>query len=310
MNQDLRRKLKNLIRIGVSAGLILWLFSRFDLKGVWQALEGLPVFIWIAACCISLVTQVLSSIRWWILSKALLFPGPWSIYLGFYFVGMFFNLFLPTGVGGDIFKIHFLSREERRRVAATVTVLGDRFFGLAAMVFIGAVFILIEPGLLPKVFANGLLMASGVIVVTFIGMRPVLKTLKRMGPVIFRDAPAAVIKWQKPNILFPVLGLSVCLQFMGMGAVALMGNGMGIGVSPAFYFVMLPIVNILTMIPITFNGIGVREGAFVYFLGLKGIEPEPALALGLLFFSVQVAVSLMGGAAYALGVHRRSIYGQ
>ena len=93
-----------------------------------------------------------------------------------------------------------------------------------------------------------------------------------------------------------------------MGAVALMGKGIGIHVSPVFYFAILPIVNIMTMIPITFSGIGIREGAFVYFFGLKGIEPEPALALGLLFFSIQVATSLLGGVAYALGFHRHSIH--
>ena len=87
-----------------------------------------------------------------------------------------------------------------------------------------------------------------------------------------------------------------------MGAVALMGEGMHILVPPAFYFMALPIVNIMTMIPITFNGIGLREGAMVYFLGFKGIAPEPALALGLLFFSIQVTTSLVGGVAYALGL--------
>ena len=84
---------------------------------------------------------------------------------------------------------------------------------------------------------------------------------------------------------------------------------MGIHVSPVFYFAALPIINIMTMVPITFSGIGVREGAFVYFLGLKGIEPEPALALGLLFFSIQVATGLVGGVAYAFGVHRYAIHG-
>ena len=310
MNQGLRRKAKNIIRIGISACLVLWLFSRFDLKSVWDVLEGFSVFIWIAACFISLAAQILSSMRWWILSKALFFKGTWPTYLGFYFVGMFFNLFLPTGVGGDVFKIHFLSREERRRIAAVMAVLGDRFFGLAAMVLIGAVFVFIDPGLLPVAFANGLLIGGAVMLLCFMGMPFIFRIMGKIGPSIFKNDPASVTGLWKPKIVLPVLGLSFCLQAMGMGAVALMGKSMGIGVSPAFYFVALPMVNIMTMIPISFNGIGVREGAMVYFLGLKGIEPEPALALGLLFFSVQVVTSLIGGAAYAMGLHRRSIHGQ
>ena len=92
-----------------------------------------------------------------------------------------------------------------------------------------------------------------------------------------------------------------------MGAVALLGAGIGIKLPLPFYFVSLPLVILITLIPISFNGIGVREGAFIYFFGLKGVGAEPALGLGLLFFSVQVALSLIGGMAYAAGLHRQSI---
>lgn len=310
MSGDLRKKITKLIRIGVSAGLIFWLFSRFDLQGIWHAFEKLPVSLWIAACAILVMAQVLSSARWWIFSKALQFKGAWSTYLGYYFVGMFFNLFLPTGIGGDIFKVHFLSRGIPRKVAATLTVLGDRFFGLTAMVLIGAVVVLIQPDLLPKAFKNGLVITGGAILLSLVIMPFIFNALKRMELSILNAVPASITKLWKPDILLPILGLSFCLQAMIMGAVAIMGKGMGIHVPPAFYFAALPIVNIMTMIPITFNGIGIREGAMVYFLGIEGIAPEPALALGLLFFSIQVVISLMGGVAYAFGLHRTSIHGQ
>jgi glycosyltransferase 2 family protein len=305
---SLKKTITKLIRFGISFGLIIWLFSRFDLKGVWLALERLPVSLWIAAFSILLIAQILSSFRWWILAKALQFKGAWSTYLGFYFVGMFFNLFLPTGIGGDVFKVHFLSRGVSKKFSATLTVLGDRFFGLATMVLIGSIVVLIQNGLLPKPFEDGLIISGGVIILTLAGMPFIFKTLRRMSFSILRAVPVSITQLQKPDILLPILGLSFCLQAMGMGAVALMGKGIGIHVSPVFYFAILPIVNIMTMIPITFSGIGIREGAFVYFFGLKGIEPEPALALGLLFFSIQVATSLLGGVAYALGFHRHSIH--
>lgn len=304
MSKDLRKKFTKLIRIGVSLGLIIWLFSRFDLQGVWHAFEKLPISLWFAAVGILLLAQVLSSARWWILSMALEFKGAWGKYLGYYFVGMFFNLFLPTGVGGDFFKIHFLSRGIGRKIAAALTVLGDRFFGLTAMVLMGAVFVLVQPGLLPKPFVNGMVITGGVIILSLVGMPFILKILMGMDFSILKGIPVSVTRWHQPNTLLPILVLSFCLQAMGMGAVALMGNGMGIDVPAAFYFAILPIVNIMTMIPITFNGIGIREGTLVYLLGLRGIEPEPALALGLLFFSIQVATSLLGGMVYAFGFHR------
>ncbi|MCG6881565.1 MAG: flippase-like domain-containing protein [Deltaproteobacteria bacterium] len=305
MSENLRKKITKLIRIGISLGLLIWLFSRFDLQGVWRAFERLPLSLWIGACGILLLAQILSSFRWWIISKALKFKGAWQTYMGYYFVGMFFNLFLPTGIGGDIFKVHFLSRGIGRKLAATLTVLGDRFFGLAAMVLIGAFFVLIRPGLLPKPFDDGLVISGGVVVLILVGMPFIYNILRRMNLKILNTLPDSVLLLHKPGTFFPILGFSFCLQALGMGAVALMGEGMHIHVPPAFYFMALPIVNIMTMIPVTFNGIGLREGAMVYFLGLKGIEPEPALALGLLFFSIQVTTSLVGGVAYALGFHRQ-----
>jgi glycosyltransferase 2 family protein len=310
MKGNLRKMIIKLMRIAISLGLIIWLFSRFDLSGVWHAFERLPVSLWIAAFCILLIAQILSSLRWWIISKALQFQGAWSTYLGFYFVGMFFNLFLPTGIGGDIFKIHFLSRGISRKFAATLTILGDRFFGLASMVLIGAVFLGVQPGLLPTPFVTGMIVSGSAILLALAGMPLILRALKRIDFSILRAVPSSITQLLKPKTLFPILGLSLCLQALGMGAVALMGRGMEIHVSLAFYFVALPIINIMAMVPITFNGIGVREGAFVYLFGLKGIEPELAMALGLLFFSIQVATGLIGGVAYAFGLHRRSIHEQ
>ncbi len=310
MNADLRKKITKFARIGISVGLIIWLFSRFDLQGVWHALERLPLSLWFAACSVLLLSQVLSSLRWWMLSRALDFKGVWSTYLGYYFVGMFFNLFLPTGIGGDIFKIHFLSRGIRRKLAATLTVLGDRFFGLAAMLLIGAFCVLMQPDLLPKPFDDALLISGLAIVLIFAGMPLIFGLLRRLNFQIPGAIPDSVTRLHRPNTLIPILGLSLCLQALGMGAVALMGIGMDIQVSPVYYFAVLPIVNMATMIPITFNGIGLREGAMVYLLGLKGIEPEPALALGLLFFSLQVTISLIGGIAYSMGFHRNSIHEQ
>ncbi|EFK09016.1 conserved hypothetical protein [delta proteobacterium NaphS2] len=301
----MRKKITKLVRIGISLGLVIWLFSRFGLQGVWRAFERLPLSLWISACGMLLLAQILSSFRWWIISKTLKFEGAFKTYMGYYFVGMFFNLFLPTGVGGDIFKVHFLSRSIGRKLAATLTVLWDRFFGLSAMVLIGGFFVLIHPGLLRKPFDDGLVISGGMVVLILVGMPFIYNILRRMKLKILHALPESVLQLHKPGKLFPILGLSFCMQALGMGAVALMGEGMHLPVPPAFYFMVLPIVNIMTMIPVTFSGIGLREGAMVYFLGLKGIAPEPALALGLLFFSIQVTTSLVGGVAYALGFHRQ-----
>jgi uncharacterized membrane protein YbhN (UPF0104 family) len=254
-----------------------------------------------------LAAQIMSSIRWWTLSNTLDLPGPWRTYLGFYFVGMFFNLFLPTGLGGDVFKVHFVSREEGKRLVAAYGVVQDRGFGLAAMLLIGAIAVAVQPELLPGPFVDFLILSGLAVLAGLIGLPFFQKAIQRFWPGVSRYLTALFSLWKKPRRMLMVLGLSFSLQVLGMGAVALLGAGLGIKIPLAFYLASLPMVAISTMIPITLNGIGVREGAFVYFLGLKGIQAEPALSLGLLFFSVQVAIGLLGGVAYAAGFHRRSL---
>ena len=307
MTENTRRRAKNLIRIGISAGLIIWLFSRFDLRGVFTYFEDLKISVWMAAFLMILLAQVLSSIRWWTLANTFSFPGQWPTYLGFYYVGMFFNLFLPTGIGGDLFKAHFLSREEGKRFLAVFTVVGDRLFGLIAMLLMGAAVVNIWPDLLPEPFAGFLSISSLIILCALAGLPLLEKAVKGIWPGVSRHLEGLFLLWRKPERLFCILGLSLCLQALGMGAVALLGAGIGIKLPIGFYFASLPLIGIVTLIPVSFNGIGIREGAFVYFFGLKGIDAEPAFGLGLLFFSVQVALSLLGGAAYAAGFHRKSI---
>jgi uncharacterized membrane protein YbhN (UPF0104 family) len=296
-----------LIRICVSAGLLLGLFSWFDLQGVLGSFQGLSIVVWIVAAFMYLAAQCLSSIRWRILSDALSFPGQWRTYLVFYFVGMYFNLLLPTSMGGDVLKVHFLSRDEGRRLKAAYSVVGDRLFGLVAMVLIGAAAVWFRPDILPGHFVTALWIGGIVILCGLVGLPFFYRILRGFWPTFMERLSSVPVLWQRPRKILVVLGLSFCLQALGMGAVALLGGGIGIDIPLAFYLASLPLINIATAIPISFSGIGVREGAFVYFLGIKGVQPEQALCLGILFFSVQVATSLLGGMAYAMGLHRRHL---
>jgi len=302
---DVRRWAGWLARLCVSAGLVWWLFSRFELSGIIASLQELSPLVWLIAVLMYLAAQVLSSIRWFILSDALSFPGPWRTYLVFYFVGMYFNLFLPTSVGGDVLKIHFLSRGEGRRLMAAWSVVGDRIFGLLAMVLLGAGAAVLSPHILPGHFVTALWIGGTVTVCGLLGLPFVQRILRGLRPTLAERLRGALVLWQMPRKILAVLALSFCLQALGMGAVALLGGGIGLEIPLIFYFASLPLINIATAIPISLSGVGVREGSFVYFLGLKGVQPEQALCLGILFFSIQVASSLLGGVAYALGLHRR-----
>jgi uncharacterized membrane protein YbhN (UPF0104 family) len=297
--------MKFLLRMGLSVCLLAWLISRADPDDLLKAILDLSFYAWAVAFLMYLASQVVSSIRWYFLAHALDFSGPWTTYLKYYFVGMYFNLFLPTCVGGDVLKMHYISRGAPKKLKATYSVVADRLFGLAAMFLLGAGAVLIGHDILPRYYEHLICVTGICIIALFLGLPLACKLLGSAWPEIGKRLAILLVFWEKPKALFAGLSLSLVLQALGMGAVALLANDMGLGLPATFYFAAFPMVAILTILPISFNGIGIREGGFIYFLGLKGISAEKALTLSLSFFAIQVLAGLIGGLGYAFGFHKK-----
>ena len=305
MRAKLSATIKFLLRIGLSVCLLAWLISKTNQDDLLEAILDLSFYAWAVAFLMYLASQVVSSIRWYFLAHALDFTGPWSAYLRYYFVGMYFNLFLPTSIGGDVLKIHFISRGEPKKLKATYSLLADRLFGLAAMFLLGAGAVLIGHGILPHYFEHLLCVAGICIIALLLGLPMAYKLFGSIWPEFGKRLAVLLVFWEKPKTLFAALSLSLVLQALGIGAVVLLAKDMGLSPPATFYFAAFPLVAILTILPISFNGIGIREGGFIFFLGLKGISVEKALTLSLSFFAIQVVAGLIGGLVYAFGLHKK-----
>ncbi len=307
MTERNKKLISLFLRLAFSLGLVLWLLTRIELKGIVSALKHLDLRVWLLAFVLYILAQIISSVRWWMLARSLNFPGKLVTYIGYYFVGMFFNLFLPTSVGGDVLKVFFLSKDVRRRLAATYSVIADRLFGLFALLVIGFLAVIIHPNMLPKFLVN-ILLFGGILSISVLLFAPVFtKLIIKCFPRFTDKLSMLVIYWKNWKNLFLIVLLSVLLQLLGMIAVILLSRSIGIDINWYYYLAIMPLIVILTLLPISFNGIGIREGGFIYFLGLKHIPSDMAFTLSLLFFSVQIVASLIGGIAYAYGFHKVSI---
>ena len=201
----------------------------------------------------------------------------------------------------------FLTKETPRRIAATYSVIADRLFGLAAMFLLGSGAVFLWPNLLPVRFelilkVSGIAALTGPVFLIFAS-----RFLKKSWPALGNKLATFLIFFEQPYYFVMALLLSLTLQALGMGALALLAWDMNLSPPAPFYFATFPLVALLVILPISFNGIGVREGGFIYFLGLKGISSEKALTLSLSFFAIQVVASLLGGIAYTLGFHKRPL---
>ncbi|RUM89635.1 MAG: hypothetical protein DSZ23_02990 [Thermodesulfatator sp.] len=307
MNARARRLVKLFLRVIVSLGLLFWLLHRVDPGKILASFRTIAPTVWLSAFVLYLISQVLSSIRWFVLARALGFAGRLITYLKFYFVGMFFNLFLPSAIGGDVLKAFFLSRGGNSKLRATYTIFFDRLMGLWAMFVLGACAAAFAPDVLPWKLRMLLFAVTVTMSLVLVFMPVFQKLINFLLPVFSRRLSSLLIYWQKPSSLAYAFTISLMLQFCGMYAVYLMAKGLGLSCRPEFYFAAFPMVAILTILPISLSGLGIREGGFVYFLGLKGVAPEKAITLSLGFFAVQAAAALLGGAGYLAGIHRETI---
>jgi uncharacterized membrane protein YbhN (UPF0104 family) len=110
----------------------------------------------------------------------------------------------------------------------------------------------------------------------------------------------------QPRLLLATTGLSLLVQAANVMLVWLVGQAIAAPVPASYYWILVPMVSLLTLLPVSLNGMGVREGGTVLFLAPLGVSQATALSLALLWFSVFAAASLCGAGVFLFGRHSRS----
>lgn len=280
------------LKLTVTVGLLAYLFSRIEVGSVARLMAGAAWGWVIAGFFLYLALQGLCAWRWLLLARVLNLNGTWSRFVRYYYVGMFFNLFLPTGVGGDVYRCYYVARSASDWRRAIISVLADRGVGFATLCAIAATATVAFGRVsLPSWMAWAL--AAGVVALLAL----LVVGLAAKGPLasIRESAPLVVEFFRRPGTLVFVAGLSFVLQSLVVVVNILLAVALGLDVPVVFYFILIPLIAVATMIPVSLNGLGVREGAFVFFLAQVGVPEAQALSLALLWLVILIASSAIGG---------------
>lgn len=300
-------------------GVLAW---RLPWDQVGECFARLDVRLWGVAVGLYLVCQVASSLRWQLLSGPLGFRASFGRFVGMYHIGMFFNLVLPTSVGGDVVRAYYLAGVQHdaaggRRTHAVLSVFLDRLNGLVLLVALAGFAAMFSPVVLPSwvyvavgVAVAGLvggvvfLFAGGVVLQTVLRRYPGLLRSKYVA-VLGRLLLAAQIYRRHPGTLLAASALSLVVQALNVVLVWCIGVGLGLDVPLVCYGVVVPLTALLTLLPLSVNGIGLREAGFAVLLAPLGVAAAPAATLGLLQFLATVACSLVGLGFYLFGRYPR-----
>ncbi len=296
--------MKHLLRFFISAVILGILALRMDWPHIAETFRGLRWADWWTAVAVFLAAQVVSALRWRLLAKPLGFTQPARAFVGYYYVGMFFNLLLPTSIGGDAVRAVYVNAGSGRRSLAVLSVVLDRLNGLTVLLMLACVAAAACPISLPlwlklavagcaigAVGGGTALLAGTKVLAQFDRMRNVAAAIQKT-PVLYRGHGALIAG----STL-----LSVVVQLAGVVQVALLGRALGLAVPLAMYGVAVPMVALMTLLPISLNGVGVREAGMMVFLGAVGVPAGPAVAVAFLWFCVQTIGGVVGAGLYLFG---------
>jgi hypothetical protein len=298
------------VKLLVSGGLIAYFLTRIHIERFVHTFASADYSYIALALVIYLGAQGISAVRWTVLARPLGIKTPFQDMVRYYLIGMFFNLFAPGTVGGDVSRIYYLVRDEQAHakghsvttIHAAMSVLMDRAIGMIVLVWLGASGLLLFPDYAVPYTVRSvtLLFALGLLVAGL--LTPLLRR------VLPEDGHQLVVKLRlafrsyrthwRALAAAGLLSLAVHLVQAWMHVV--MGRALGLELPFSFCIIVYPLVGTFAAIPISLNGLGLREGGYLYLLAAIGIGTEKAVAFGLLLFLIVALDSLIGGLIFLL----------
>lgn len=271
--------LKFLVKIALSALAIYLVFSKVELDEVWSLVKQSNPLYLLGAIVLFNLSKFFSAQRLLALFRAIGVAISGNYNLRLYYIGMFYNLFLPGGIGGDGYKIFHLNRKSAtsKRVLLSAVLL-DRISGAALLAFLALLIASFQESIL-------VLFPSFWTVLIYIGAVlaiPALVVLIRLAFAKFKSVTPRVISW------------SLFVQLAQLGCAWFILSAYGVDDHFAIYFVLFLVSSIAAMLPISFGGVGLRELVFLYASQELPIDETAAVALGLVFFLITALSSFIG----------------
>jgi glycosyltransferase 2 family protein len=311
----MKKTLFTLLKLAVSLGILAYIFFRVvDISQLWAELKTANPLYFIAAVMAYFLVQGISAWRWYVLLKPQGIDVPFRRVLAYYFLGMYFNFFLPSAIGGDVVKVYYLNKETKQLSASTTSVFFDRDIGMGGLVLIALVTALLADPAHMKINGVPLVPAFAIITIGFllanlaIFYRPTYNLLHRLLSLFKMKKVDEKIErlFTSINVYRNRKGLIVATMLMSFGvqvgcALVNLLAAKAIGMNQAGwadYLVFIPAIGLISMIPISVGGTGIREAAYILMFASIGVPEHQALALSLLWLGVIAITSLPGGIVY------------
>lgn len=303
---------KLILKFAVSAALIWIIFSEIDTQALGAQLARLEVLPVVLAALVLWATSLIAAWRWRaVIARMMPAGSKLPKFLRVYqilWIGLFFNQTLPSAAGGDAMRMWLVRRSGLGNAAAINSVLIDRISALGGVILLVAVSFPLIAGRIDDdagVAAIWILLAgctAAIVLAMVLDRIPLPRRVHEFrivkGIRLLSTDLRGVMTGRA--IAVPIIAASIVIQIMVAAMVYGLGVSLGMPIRLLDCIALMPIVILITMVPISIAGWGVREGAMVAAFGYVGLSPVSALSLSLLFGFINLAISLPGGIIWLL----------
>lgn len=292
------KKLKTPLKILVSVCLLAAMFYIAGPASIWEAIKEADVPLLLYAFIAILLGTIVAAYRWFVVMKILGFRGSLVFYMKSYFKGVFFNQLLPSSIGGDAVRVLNVASLGYEKRYAFVGVLIDRGLGIVGIFIVNIVFNNALPGLLPTEIYRTLNIISSMGIAGFVIFALIYKIKFLNGSKWFKilSVPSKALYdvLNSPLKSLRQLFLTVSVHMLTFAGTYLIAKALGVDIPAEVFMVIMPPVILLTIIPVSMAGWGIREGAMVGFLSFAGVPKNLAVAISVLYGFSYVLQGIVG----------------
>lgn len=288
--------MKKIIKILISLAMLGLVFGLVDLSRLKEVFLSIPLSTALIVITGYAAGQLLSSYKWWLIARAGKVDAPWSSALKAYFIGSYANAFGLGLVGGDVLRALLLAGKAPSKAQAMASVVADRAHGLAVLAIVGIVFAFCDGR--NTISSNFLLialtLAAAIIFCWFFLPGLILRLLPDGSRLAGKLSEITHAFPRNPAQLCLITSISIVFHLSQIWLHWVMVKGLELNIPFVYLLSSVPFVNILGSLPVSWNGVGVRENAYVLFLKPE-LTYESALAFGAIWLLALTATSALGG---------------
>lgn len=316
----MKRGLLLALKVAVSTALLVYLLSTTDLGALAARVRGGDTLFLASAVVLYLAMLALSTWRWRLLLQAQGFPATLRYLSSSYLVASFFNNFLPSNIGGDIVRVRDSSKLTGSTTTSLAVVAIDRIVGLGALYSLGlGAYVFGGPSVRHLAGSRAILLGLGLVFggMAYLFFRP--GTSRRFMAASglakfdwirerFEVVQSAVhVYRERVAVVWIAFAASLALQVFVVWYYYAIAQALRIPLPLNACFLMVPLCTLIQMVPVSFNGWGIRESVFTLYFTQVGLPRDSGLAFSLVGATLIVLLSLSGAVVWASRGRREDV---